>query len=704
MTAKSNRFGNRTVIATLLTALLCITGTLAAPALARAQDAGAVTVRDGAQDPAVSPDGREMAVSVLGRICVIPERGGAGRVLSSGVSWDRHPAWSPDGRFLAYAHEFGGGSDLVIYNMKTATAAPLFHSDGKIGEIAYDSEGGRIFFVIRHGQYEAHIWQIPTSGGEPKALTETRLWHEWSFAPSPDGQRLFLSSGHYGGSNLYLLEVASLAARRLTHTPWNQSSVAWSRDGQTLAWVEAKNASERIFVEPAAGGAARAVFQSPYDDKEIAFEPDGKSLVVCAGRKLYRLEIATGALQPISFEVRLARPESPAGDLVVEHARLIDGTGAAPISDASIVIRDGKIVEIDRGTPAASKIAGLPVLDAQGKTVLPGLMDNHYHFWDIFDGPRLLSRGITYIRDPGADLADSMNFKEAIRLGLFPGPDVYSAGPLIDGVGAYHPMVAVQIDDPAAAAMLVKSLKAQGVDLLKVYFMLKPQVLRAVVQAAHANGLRVTGHIGVKTSWTLAIEDGIDGLNHIRVWADFLPLSEQPQGENESLSAFQHPVARMQADWREMDPDSARVTALIERMARAKIGFDPTLSIQTLRPAMRRELSLEQYGIWEQSFGRMSEFVKRAVDLHVPLLAGTDDGSLFEEMEDYEKAGVPRQTIVEAATANGAAWLGKQAVFGSVQPGRRGDLILVDGGPLEAIRNLRKISVVVKNGKIVFRK
>ena len=663
-----------------------------------------VTVDRGARDPSVSPDGAYIAVSVLGKICLVPAAGGDGEVISSGLSWDRFPAWSPDGRFLAYSQEIQYHSALVVYDVATGTSAVLYHSDGAIGQIAYEPAGRSIFFVLRHGQGDAHIWQIPSAGGEADQITETHRWHEWSFAPSPTGSELALSSGLYGGSNLYLLEVQNREATRLTDTPLDDTSVAWSRDGKTIAYVETGNSADEIRVGPASGGTPRVVSRTPYQDKQIAFDRDANFLIVCASRKLYRLDIQTGALRPIPFSITFQLPQRPAADLVVIHARLIDGTDRPPIPDASIVIRGGRIAEVDSEEPAADRIAGLPVFDAHGQSVLPGLMDNHYHFWDAFDGASLLSRGITYIRDPGADLADSMNFKEAIALGLEPGPDIYNAGPLIDGFGTYHPMVAVGIDRPEDAKALVDSLKAQGVDLLKVYFLLSPDVLRAVVQAAHQAHLPVTGHIGVKTSWTQAIEDGIDGLNHIRVWADFLPLSEQPQGENGTLDDDWYPVPRMQADWRRIDPSSPSVVELIHRMAQAKVGFDPTLSIQAPHPPLRQQLSLEQFGLWQESYRRMSQFVKAAAEAGVPLLAGTDDGSLFDEMEAYEEAGVPRQTIIEAATANGAVWLDKQADFGTVQPGRRADLIFVTGDPLQSIKNLRNITVVIKDGQIVFRK
>ncbi|HKV27363.1 MAG TPA: amidohydrolase family protein [Candidatus Acidoferrales bacterium] len=666
---------------------------------------GSVVVDHGARDPAMSPDGTWIAASVLGRICLLPSAGGTGQVLSSGIGWDRFPAWSPDGAFLAFSHELNYRSYLVVYDVPAGTSAILYETDGVIGQIAYDPAGGYIFFTVRHGQGDAHIWEISSRGGKPEEITETRGWHEWSFAPSPSGKRLLLSSGLYGGANLYMLDMDKRQAIRLTNTRFDDTSVAWSRDGARVAYVETGNGADEIRVDQAEGGGKpRVVLRNAYQDEQITFGRDANTLIVCAARKLYRLDIASGALAAIPFRISLLVPPQSPSNLLLIHARLIDGTGRPPIPDASILIRDGRITKIQRGSFRPSDVTGVPVFDVQGDSVLPGLMDNHYHFWDAFDGSRLLSRGITCIRDPGADLADSLNFKEAIALGLEPGPDIYTAGPLIDGFGTYHPMVAVQIDQPEQAKSLVDSLKAQGVDLLKVYFLLKPEVLKAVIEAAHQDHLRVTGHIGVRTSWTEAIGDGIDGLNHIRVWPEFLPTSAQPQGADRTLDAAWHLVARMQANWRTIDPDSVRAQELIGRMLQAKIGFDPTLSIQAPAPSLRKQLSLEEFATWEQSYERMSQFVRNAAVAGVPLLAGTDDGNLFDELEAYEQAGIPRQQIIQAATGNGASWLGKGDDFGTAQAGLRADLIVVHGDPLASIKSLRNIIIVVKNGRVVFHK
>ncbi len=660
-----------------------------------------VPVDIGAQNPNVSPDGSQIAAAILGKIWVVPVSGGDARQMTDGIGWDTHPAWSPDGRFLAYSHHLASGTDLVVLNIATRNSSFLYHTDAEIGEIEYAPDGSGIFFVLKRGQYDAHVQKISPGGGEAQPITSTEEWHEWAFALSPDGKDLVTASGHYGGANLYRIHLDGKTATRLTHTEADQTSVAWTRDGKSFIYIETLNGTETVFAQPTAGGDRRAVYSSPYRDTELALEPEGEVAVLAAARRLWELNLATGQVKPIPFRARFAGQEQSSASLVITHARLIDGTSRGPIEDATIEIRNGRFASVRSGKDSAPS-PGARVIDAKGKSVLPGLMDNHYHYWDIFDGSRLLAHGITSIRDPGVDLSDGLNFKQAISHGLAAGPDIYTAGPLIDGINDYHPMVTVEIDDPSKAAVLVDSLKEQGVDLLKVYFMLKPEVLCSVIKAAHKDGLKATGHIGVHTSWGQALDCGIDGLNHIRTWADFLPLSEQPQGENLSLDARIHPVARMQSDWSKIDPNGPEAGNLIEKMVKDKVGFDPTLSIQKIDDSERKGLNLEEFTKARNAYQKMGAFVARAQKAGVLLLAGTDDGSLFDEMEAYEQAGVPRLAVIQAATRNGAEWLGKEGDFGSITPGLRADLIIVDGDPLAGIKNIRNIRTVIKDGEVVF--
>ena len=425
-----------------------------------------------------------------------------------------------------------------------------------------------------------------------------------------------------------------------------------------------------------------------------------------------RLDTETGATTPIPFEARFRLPSVPVDDLLITNVRLFDATSDEVVEAASVWVRDGRIAEIgpDVAPPATDTVV---TIDGAGRTLLPGLLDNHYHYWSPHAGADLLAAGITTIRDPGSQISDAMDYKDAIRLGIASGPEIFTAGPLIDGPGGYHPLVDVSIEDPAAAAPLVRAFKAQGVDLLKVYFQLDRDVMEAVIAEARVQGLPVTGHIGVRASWEEAIDAGIDGFNHIRVWRDFLDPAIQVDGRDESLDGGRNPIGRMQADWREIDPESPRVRALLARMAETRTALDPTLFIQGIEDRAtapgresrnRTRFSLEQFGTAAQSFERMKTFVRLAVEAGVPLLAGTDNVSLFDELEAYAEAGVANADILRAATINGARWLGRDAEFGTVEVGKRAHLILVDGDPLADIAELREIDLVIKDGVVVFRR
>lgn len=662
-------------------------------------------VDHGARDPQISPDGSTIAVSILGKIWLLPSAGGEARQISFGVSWDTHPAWSADGQFLAYAQHLPSGSDVIVDNLATGTAADIFHSPGEIGQIAFNAAATELFAVLQRNQLDAHIVRIPSSrgqgseggmpGSEMVPVTQAQGWHEWSFALAPDSRTVYLESGRYGGANLYKVDLENHTSLRLTRTVATDSSVNISSDGKNLVFLETEDAVESVIVRPLAGGGDRRVFSGDYADRQIALARDGSWAVMRAGRKLYRLDLGSGNLTPIPFTARITLPRPSRGDLAVTHARLADG------ASVTIEVRDGRIAAIKAADAPPSP--GLPIVDAGGKFVIPGLMDNHYHYWDPFDGARLLAQGITTIRDPGANLTDSLNFREAIALGIIPGPDIFTCGPLVDGIGSYHPMVAVEISTAEGARRMVRVLKASGVDAVKLYFLLDPAPLRAAVEEAHAQHLPTTGHLGVHTGWLEAMDDGINGLNHVRVWRDVLPLDRQPQGQNESLDGSKNLIARMQLDWNEIDPDGEAAGKIIASMRDHKVGLDPTLGIHRMRDEARKTLGLDDFEMVHGSYERMAKFVARAERSGVTILAGTDDASLFDELESYAKAGIPASAILQAASINGARWLGKDNDFGSIELGRRADLVLLDGDPIKDIKNLRRVAIVIKDGRVVAR-
>jgi imidazolonepropionase-like amidohydrolase len=686
--------------------LLLSQATTPAPVAARA-----ITVDRGVQQPAVSPDGRRIAVSVLGRIFVVPIEGGVAEPITHGVGWHTSPAWSPDGGFLAYAHHLPGRTHLALQDLAAGTTRFVHATELGISAVAFDPSGRELYFVHDRNQYDAHIWRVPLAGGGAEALTETENWHEWSFALAPDGERMLFESGRYGGADVYVMRLADRSVERITRSPHKEHAVAWLPDGR-WAWLRQDNGVDHLIVREPVSGEERVVWSAPYDEKTLALTPDGGAAIVASARRLVRVDLATGRASPIPFTASFTARPPPPGDLVITNARVFTGAGDAYVPNATIVVRAGRIASVQSATAGdggdaravvAVSTAGVPVLDARGRVVMAGLMDNHRHYWSPFAGDRLLASGITAIRDPGVSIATSMSFKDANALGLLPGPDIFTTGPLIDGPGGYHPKVDVALDRPDAAAPLVRALHAQGVDALKAYFLLEPEIVAAVVREAKALGLPVTGHLGVRTSWSEALDAGIDGFSHIRVWKDFLPRELQPQGDDESLDGTKWPLARLQLDWRLIDVEGDDVAALLRRMAAAGVALDATLAVHQVGAAARRRYGPEEFEIARAGYRAMQRFVARAHEHGVTLLAGTDNRSIFDELEAYAEAGVPNAAILRAATVNGAAWLGRADDFGTVEPGRRANLIIVDGDPLADIAELRRIRKVVKEGRVVVR-
>lgn len=676
------------MVPTLVIALLGLASSVAA---AQSRE---VTVTEGFQDPTVAPDGNRIAFALYGKIWLVPTAGGDARQVTFGSGWDSHPAWSPDGRLIAYAHLRPGRAELVVHSLESGGERTLYVSadpresvpppveqENVIGQMAWRPNASEIVFLVETDDLSAHLWSVPLRpDGRAKQLTRGADMAEWSFAIAPDGQQAAVEWVQRGATDLFLVTLDSARSQRLTSTTDEEFSVQWSRDGKSLVYVARDNGIDRVIVRDVATGTGRTVFESAFDGKQLSLLPDGSAAVMVAARRLHQLDLRTGRLTPIPVRATFRLPERSPGTLLVSNVRLWDGTGA-PVRDSSwVLVRDGRIARVGRGPVSPADAAGVATIDGAGRFMLPGLMDNHYHngHQALFEGPRRLAMGVTTARDVGTELAEALNFRAAIRLGVIEGPDIYTTGPIIEGPCGWHPYVDVLLDRPEAAPALVRALNAQGVDAIKLLApCLRSEVLRAVVAEARRLGLPVTGHVGNLTVWDEAVRAGVTGINH----ADIYRGDDVPP-----------------------DPDRPEVDSLLARMARTGVAMDPTLHVWAVSDARRRELGVEE-GERALSRWRMDQrFVKKVVDAGVMLLAGTDNRSLNDELEDYEAAGVPREVILQSATVNGSRWLGREADFGTIQPGQRGNLLLVDGNPLQQTRDLRQVVLVVKDGRVVFRR
>jgi imidazolonepropionase-like amidohydrolase len=375
--------------------------------------------------------------------------------------------------------------------------------------------------------------------------------------------------------------------------------------------------------------------------------------------------------------------------------RLIDGTGAAPIEDATVVVRHGRILAA--GARANVRILpGIPVVDVSGKSVLPGLWDMHAHVGQREWGPAYLAEGVTTIRDMGGYTGMLLALRDAWgqRGPLHAvGPRLLTAG-LIDGPGpnAFGSVTAATPDEGRAA---VRTYRENSFNEIKLYNLLDRPTTKAIIDAAHTQGMKVTGHIPNGLTLRDVVEMGIDQVAHLVV------------RDTPGTPQFAATVSMLKEHGTVLDP-TLSWNELLGRSAQTPIeSFQP--GITRVPPPLRRLLEGASGGSVtpEQAHARLERqlaIVKGLYDAAVPFVAGTDKGvpgaSVQREIELYVQAGLPPIDAIRAATAVPARVTGLQHDTGTIASGLRADLIVVDGNPLDRISDLRKVAMVSAAGRL----
>jgi imidazolonepropionase-like amidohydrolase/Tol biopolymer transport system component len=676
-------------------------------------DPRTVTVDRGAYDASISPDGSTIAFGLLGRIWLLPMAGGQARQLTSGHGWDHHPVWSPDGEHLAYVHDAPAASEIVLHTFATGTSRTLYgrspalaiagsRSWGVVysfGQLHFHPTDGRLYFV----DFRSGIWSVDARGDSPvepvqllrgsERLGRPGVAESSTFAFSADGMSMVVEKDTTDlWTQVHVTRLDSLSLTPVTRSEKvKHTTVNWSPDGASLVYLERSGARERIAVHAMATGEIRRIELGPFNGRELVLHPDGSRALVVSGRRLFLADLTTAAVAPVPFEATLSLPRRGRGDLVITNARLFDATGTEVVEGATVEVRDGEIFAVTAG--AFTTDSGVRVIDAGGRFLMPGLIDAHTHVAariQTFSNARLPTIGVTSIFVPGSYLPETLNLRDAVALGVLPGPHLYTSGPAIDGAeGRARPFLVANVTDADEVRSLIRELADQGVDAIKLYAFLEPEIVAAAIAEAHAHGLPVIGD-QVATPWSVALEAGIDGFVHVMDHKWRFISHEQPDSSD--------------GPWAVVDPDSALMNAFFARVAANGAMFDPTMMASSQFFQSDAFSAALREGLGDPDRVRRAHILAdmlTAMHRHgVRWVAGTDAGGLLNELAIYEAIGIPNSTILQTATANVARWLRKDD-FGTVEPGKRADLIVVDGNPLERIRDLEKVVLVVQDGRVV---
>jgi imidazolonepropionase-like amidohydrolase len=410
------------------------------------------------------------------------------------------------------------------------------------------------------------------------------------------------------------------------------------------------------------------------------------------------------------------------GPLLIKNIRLFDSENALLTGPHDVLIENKRIVKISSVDPTI-EFEGIAI-DGSGKTLLPGLFDMHTHI-NKWSGLYHLSAGVTTVRDMGNSnvevqeiISDSANNQL-----LF--PHIIPAG-FIEGKSEYSSSDGIMIENLAQAKESIDWYFEHGYRHLKIYSSFPKDLVKETSAYAHEKGMTIGGHVPGFMKADEAIDSGFNELNHInQVVLNFLADNKT---DTRTLERFYLPAEQTGS----IDFDSQEVREFIKLLKDKKITIDPTLSAfdfikqqdgeiadpfagiaEHLPPDLQRSFKTGTMNIpdaatanrYRNSYNKMIEFVGLLHKNGISIVAGTDTLAgfgLHSELELYVKAGISPAEALQVATWNGAKVSKTLKERGSIEVNKLADLIIVDGDPTTNIEDIRKISTVITNGKVIY--
>jgi len=634
--------------------------------------------------PRLSPDGRTLVFEAAGHLWQQLVEGGPATRLFEGNFLEAQPAFSPDGRQLAYVQRDDERLGLVVFDFASGRSRTLFTRDCCwLWQPSWSRDSRKLAF----GESVFGVIDVATGERDVLGRAAPRSVARPHF--SSDDESIYFSSGSDGMGALFRLPVtAGHHPEAITRLSGGLDQGLISPDGNWLAFWR----NREIWVAPVSG--------YPVDDEDarllaegeptFAFTPDGASLIYATGNRVWRHSLTTSERVEIPIRLDLERPIPP--PLLLRNVRLLDFDTGGFGTTASVYIEQGRIrwtgTEDQRDLPD-----GVGVVDGGGRFVIPGLFDMHVH-GENANQKSFIAYGVTSVRDLGGwlpalnALSDRGQAGDAV-------PRYFSTGTPLNrvelGAGVY---------DEAMARAEVKRRKDGGAQLIKAtHPPLAWSLLRAVIDEAHQQGLPVVGH-GFKGIEEIikSVTLGYSSLEHTttpgRLYDDVLQL-----------------LAASSTRW---DPTLMTRGSFVVLRDEPERLHDAKLQAFTPQWAIRQAKTLRYFDglptVGENEFrGRWSLQLASVGDAHrrgVNLLIGTGAGNpgiffgshLHWELEFFVQAGLSPLDVLRIATLEAAHAVGAADHLGTLEPDRLADMILLDANPLVDIKNTQTIWRVIKGG------
>jgi hypothetical protein len=404
--------------------------------------------------------------------------------------------------------------------------------------------------------------------------------------------------------------------------------------------------------------------------------------------------------------------------ILIRNVRVYDAQAMALGEPADVYVNDGRIAAIYPADSPAKDPA--TVIDGAGRALLPGLFDMHTHE-DAWNAILQIAGGVTTSRDMGNDNDYLAKLRADIAGGSAIGPHIEPTG-FIEGESPFSARGGFVVASVAEAENAVDWYAERGFRQVKLYNSIKPEWAGPIAAYAHSRGLRVSGHVPAFSRSERVVREGYDELQHINQL--MLNFVSRPDTDSRTLERFN----LVGAASRSLDLDSDAVRDFIALLAERKTVIDATMATfegtwnqqpgdtdpslaavadhvpfatQRAWRVNSTDVSGGKLKAYRESWQRMMQFLGRLHAAGVPLVAGTDSLAgfmLHRELELYVQAGIPPGEVIRIATENGARYAGVLADRGTIERGKRADLILVDGDPTKDISDIRRVSYVLRDG------
>jgi imidazolonepropionase-like amidohydrolase len=427
-------------------------------------------------------------------------------------------------------------------------------------------------------------------------------------------------------------------------------------------------------------------------------------------------QLYPSALQLSSNEVEPLHPNVSYAPnfLILYNINLIASDGKIR-HNSTIIIKENEIVDLSyKGNVTKvyfyEKYPNSTLIDLSGKYLLPGLFDMHAHVAGILKNSfnqtyseetlhRLLAYGITTIRNPGGPTEQSVGLRNNVSLERIIGPQIFTAGSLLNSPAISIPFVEKKVDSVSDIHEEITNQANIGVDFIKLYVGLTPELTSEAIDKSHSLGLGVIGHLYL-TSWNDAANNNIDFLTH---GVPVNPYMLSPQNRESFMEEGGGPFEHFR--WLELvNINGKEITEMIKNLVENNVFVDPTLGVYE---SMIKDNPVYAKNIWTKVLG----LTKKMHDNGVKLLSGTDipnfdlvpGKSLHHELQLLTDAGISTSDIIQIATRNGAEALKIVNSTGTIEEGKQADMVVLSSNPIENITNTKNIDMIINNGKIIDR-